>query len=165
MAGIVLSGSHRASVRATSRAHVVWAPVNVPVSWIGLALILAVTATSLYLIQVSTVATAGYELQQVEAERKAWLARNEQAELEIATRRSLSAVEKQAVDHLGMVRANKTDEVSVSPGDWDVARSLVGPTRGTSSTSTDPSNRRPEPGDPAGVFDAIGGLVARIAGR
>lgn len=82
-------------------------PSAVALSWVAMAVFFAIAILSLYLIQVSAIATAGYELQRVETERKGWLARNEQLELEIAKRRSLVWVEAQAVGRLGMVRAEK----------------------------------------------------------
>src|SRR5262245_46033310 len=75
--------------------------------WLGLTLLVATAALSFYLVQISTVATAGYELQRLEAERDAWLARNEQLEYELAKRRSLPWVEAQAVGRLGLVRPDK----------------------------------------------------------
>ena len=83
--------------------------------WLGLTLLLATAALSLYLVQLSSVATAGYELQRLEAERDGWLARNEQLELEIAKRRSLPWVEAQAVERLGMVRPEKAGLVLTVP--------------------------------------------------
>ena len=45
-------------------------------NWVGAAFVLGTAAFSLYLTQVSSVATAGYELQRLQAERDGWLARN-----------------------------------------------------------------------------------------
>lgn len=88
-------------------------PSAVALSWVAMAVFFAVAILSLYLLQVSAIATAGYELQRVEMERKGWLARNEQLELEIAKRRSLVWVEAQAAHRLGMVRAEKPVYVRV----------------------------------------------------
>ena len=83
-------------------------------SWIGVALLLGAGAFSLYLIQLSSVATSGYELQRLETERLGWLARNEQLELELAKRRSLAWVEDQAVHRLGMVKVDRPTYVVVA---------------------------------------------------
>src|SRR6266545_155357 len=86
------------------------------ISWIGMALLFATAALSVYLVQISAVANAGYDLQRLEAERKGWTARNEQLELELAKRRSLAWVESQAVEQLGMVRAEKPVYVVMEAG-------------------------------------------------
>src|SRR5688572_17020261 len=72
--------------------------------WVGTVLLFGTAAVSLYLIQMSAVATGGYELQRLESERDGWRARNEQLELELAKRRSLAWAEAQAVERLNMVR-------------------------------------------------------------
>src|SRR6266508_176866 len=68
---------------------------------IAAAFLLASAALSLYLAQVSSIAAAGYQIEQLQAERREWLARNGQLELEIAKRRSLVWSESQAMGRLG----------------------------------------------------------------
>jgi len=82
-------------------------------TWISGALLLLGVAVGLYLIQVSSVTTAGYEVQRLQGEKKAWQARNEQLELELAKKRSLVWAESQAADRFGMVRAGKPVYVAV----------------------------------------------------
>jgi len=69
--------------------------------------LLASAALSLYLAQMSSVSTAGYQLEQLRAERQEWIARNGQLDLEIAKRRSLVWSESQATGRMGMVPADK----------------------------------------------------------
>lgn len=67
--------------------------------------LLAVCAMALvYLVQTSGIATTGYDLQRLQAERGSWVVRNEQLRLELAKRRSLVWVEAEAVGRLGMRR-------------------------------------------------------------
>ncbi len=118
-------------------------------SWIGVALLLGTGAFSLYLIQVSSVATAGYEGQRLEAERQGWLARNEQLELELAKRRSLAWVEDQAVHRLGMVRVDRPTYVTVvAPWPPAVAAgspsaTTIPPSSGGESDPVEPENHGP----------------------
>jgi hypothetical protein len=106
----------------------------------------------------SAVATAGYELQRLETERAAWMARNEQLELEIAKRLSLAWVEADAVDRLGMVRAEKSLYV---PVDWDAepdpAAEILAASNGRSSGNKAASSdaQRPQPGSPDRAIDAV----------
>jgi len=91
-------------------------PVGNPAAiatWISGALLFLAVAVGLYLIQVSSVSTAGYEVQRLQAEKKAWQARNEQLELELAKKRSLVWAESQAAERFGMVRAGKPVYVAV----------------------------------------------------
>jgi len=128
-------------------------------SWIGMALLFVTAALSVYLVQISTVATAGYELQRLEAARNGWLARNEQLELEIAKHRSLAWVESQALQRLGMVRAQKPLYLSVQ---WEAqtdrqtaeaATASNGRAPGSRPTGSDP--HRPEPGSPDRALEAV----------
>ncbi|HEV8613285.1 MAG TPA: hypothetical protein VGQ73_07230 [Gemmatimonadales bacterium] len=92
-------------------------PSALTASWIGIVLLLVTAAVGLYLVQMSLVATAGYELQRLEVERNGWRARNEQLELELAKRRSLPWIESQATQRLGMVRVSKPEYLVVGdPG-------------------------------------------------
>jgi len=141
------------------------------ISWIGMALLFATAALSVYLVQISAVANAGYDLQRLEAERKGWLARNEQLELELAKRRSLAWVESQAVQRLGMVRAEKPVYVQVDSGheqEPTASNGAVRPaTRGESveSPSGEARTGRPEPGNPAWAIEAIQSWLAVLASR
>jgi hypothetical protein len=62
----------------------------------------------MYLLQASGVATTGYDIQRLQAERNDWELRNEQLQLELAKRRSLTWIEAEATGRLGMVRAEPT---------------------------------------------------------
>jgi cell division protein FtsL len=62
----------------------------------------------MYLLQASGVATTGYDIQRLQAERDDWQLRNEQLQLELAKRRSLTWIEAEATSRLGMVRAEPT---------------------------------------------------------
>lgn len=109
-------------------------PSALTVSWIGIVLLLVTAAVGLYLVQMSLVATAGYDLQRLEVERDGWRARNEQLDLELAKRRSLPWVESQAVQRLGMVRAGKPEYLVVgqtgqAPTGQLAARQAPGPSR------------------------------------
>jgi hypothetical protein len=88
-------------------------PSALAITWLGIVLLLITAALGLYLVQISLVATSGYERQRLEAERDGWRARNEQLELELAKRRSLVWVEAQAVQRLGMLRPNKPEYLVV----------------------------------------------------
>lgn len=79
--------------------------LNLLANWVGAAFVLATAAFSLYLTQVISVATAGYDLERLQTERAGWVARNEQLQLELAKRHSLAWSETQAVERLGMVKA------------------------------------------------------------
>jgi hypothetical protein len=72
--------------------------------WVGVGLLFAGGLLSLYLVQVSSVAMAGYNLERLEEERQLWLSRNQQLEVELAKRRSLAWTEADAVQRLGMAR-------------------------------------------------------------
>lgn len=143
-------------------------------SWIGVTFLLGAAAFSLYLIQVSSVATAGYELQRLEAERKGWLARNEQLELELAKRRSLAWAELQAVQRLGMVRGSDSVYVVVPLPKPPPAR--VGEGAGVGSRRPEASAYAPEPASPeprspptgddaAALVDMARGWFRRLFGQ
>jgi hypothetical protein len=140
----------------------------VGLGWIAIALLLFTFAVSLYLIQVSTVATSGYELQRLESERDGWRARNEQLEFELAKRRSLPWVESQAVQHLGMSRSDtplylavvvppargqSSARGGVRPVDDPATAQLVEPRRSAS---------RPEPGNPWSALDTLRTWLAAL---
>ena len=76
--------------------------------------LLAVCAVALvYLVETSGVATTGYDIQRLQAERTEWQLRNEQLKLELAKLRSLSWVQSEAVGRLGMVRPDPNTLVYV----------------------------------------------------
>jgi hypothetical protein len=100
---------------------------------------------SLYLVQISSVAIAGYDLERLEEERQTWLSRNQQLEVELAKRHSLAWAEAQAVQHMGMTRSELPIFLAVSPPDSESdlesadsrARSAK-PTRGRTVRSLNP---------------------------
>ena len=132
---------------------------SLALSWIGMAILFVTAALSVYLIQISTVATGGYELQRLEAVRNGWLARNEQLELEIAKHRSLAWVETQALQRLGMVRAQKPLYLSIQwGGDADgqtTEATVLSNGRALRSHPDAPELSRPEPGSPDRAVEAL----------
>jgi hypothetical protein len=84
--------------------------------WIATGLLLAGGILSLYLVQVSSVAMAGYDLERLEVERQTWLARNQQLEVELAKRRSLAWSELQATQQLGMTKSERPIFLQVKSG-------------------------------------------------
>jgi cell division protein FtsB len=140
--------------------------------WLGLTLLFATVAVSLYLVQISTMANAGYELQRLETERDAWLARNEQLEYELAKRRSLAWVEAQATERLGLVRSDRPAPVirvnapSSNQDDAAGASQSMGATSGSKASAMDRTDSgRPRPGDPSVAMEALGAWLASWGGR
>jgi len=135
-----------------------------------MALLFATAALSVYLVQISAVANAGYDLQRLDAERKGWLARNEQLELELAKRQSLAWVESQAVQHLGMVRAEKPIYVHVAAahesdgGAGADAESIAMRSRPVDAARP-AIGARPEPGNPAWALDTVQAWLNLVASR
>ena len=80
--------------------------------WLALVVLLGM-APPAYLLQTGGALTTGYEIQKLERERTAWLNRNQQLEVEIARARSLAWVEHEAVNRLGMQRAQNPTVVRV----------------------------------------------------
>ena len=76
-------------------------------------LLLLGMAPPAYLLQTGGALTTGYEIQKLERERTVWLNRNQQLEVEIARARSLAWVEHEAVNRLGMQRAQNSIVVRV----------------------------------------------------
>ena len=72
--------------------------------WLPLVLLIVCSIALAYLLQTSGVATTGYDVQRLQAERSEWQLRNEQLRLELAKRRSLPWVEAEAVGRLQMQR-------------------------------------------------------------
>lgn len=60
---------------------------------------------ALYLSYIGSVATSGYGIQRLQAERDAWRTRNDQLRVELGKARSLTWVEHEAVGRLKMQRA------------------------------------------------------------
>jgi hypothetical protein len=92
-----------------------WRDVRLPVlgrlwatAWLPSVLLAACLVALVYLLQTSGVATTGYDIQRLQAERDDWQLRNEQLELELSKRRSLTWIEAEATGRLGMVRAEPT---------------------------------------------------------
>jgi hypothetical protein len=78
-------------------------------AWLAPSLLLALSfalllAGLVYLSQASSVATGGYDLLRLQAERDRWRIRNEQLSYTIVELSSLARVEKDARDHLQLVR-------------------------------------------------------------
>ena len=92
-----------------------WQDVRLPVlgrlwatAWLPSVLVAGCLVALVYLLQTSGVATTGYDIQRLEAERDDWQLRNEQLRLELAKRRSLTWIEAEATTRLGMVRPEPT---------------------------------------------------------
>jgi hypothetical protein len=76
--------------------------------WLFLILAAAMCVLLVYLLQTSGVATTGYDIQRLQTERDDWQLRNEQLQLELSKRRSLTWIESEATGRLGMVPAEPT---------------------------------------------------------
>lgn len=79
------------SIGRRARTQILHLPVAFPV-----ALVLGTLISLLYLNQASVVATTGYEVRGLEAERQQWQIRNQQLKLEAAQLRSLERIEAEA---------------------------------------------------------------------
>ncbi|MBV9327902.1 MAG: hypothetical protein JO352_29665 [Chloroflexi bacterium] len=77
-------------------------------AWLPSVLLAACLVALMYLVQTSGIATTGYDIQRLQTERDDWQLRNEQLELELAKRQSLTWIESEATGRLGMVRAEPT---------------------------------------------------------
>jgi hypothetical protein len=107
-------GARAERVRVTTRpqpAALEWRDASVPVlgllratAWLPTLLLAASLVALVYLVQTSGIATTGYDIQRLQAERAGWQLRNEQLRLELAKRRSLTWVEAEATSRLGMQR-------------------------------------------------------------
>ncbi|MBX5491472.1 MAG: hypothetical protein IRZ14_09955, partial [Chloroflexi bacterium] len=60
----------------------------------------------LYSMQLGSVTTSGYDLQRLQMERNEWRQRNEQLVLELAKVQSIAWIEVEAVQRLGMRKAD-----------------------------------------------------------
>lgn len=87
------------------------------------ALALLALLSLLYLRQASAVASAGYDIRQLEEQKKLWQAKNEQLSFQIAQLRSLSRVERDAAARLGMGRPETVVYVAPSASTRQVAAS------------------------------------------
>jgi len=102
--------------RAKARpAALEWQDIQVPVlgrlwagAWWPTVLLAGCLVALMYLLQTSGVATTGYDIQRLQADRDDWQLRNEQLQLELAKRRSLTWIEAEATTRLGMVRPEPT---------------------------------------------------------
>jgi hypothetical protein len=124
--------------------------------------VLASAALSLYLAQVSSIATAGYQLAQLEAERKEWLTRNGQLELELAKRHSLVWSEMEAVQRFGMVRAERPVFVPVDPSLVPCASTPGGCAASAtqSGRAASQAQTRPAPGHPGQIVEQLRNWLA-----
>ena len=142
--------------------------------WLSLTLIIAAVTLCMYLVQMSVMATTGYDLQRLEAEREVWLARNEQLQYELAKRRSLAWVEAQAVERLGMVRPERpapvvaVDPSAVPATGWRGAdgvgpRPNVADNHGFGAVRTVSSSRARQPD--LSIFETIQSAVGALRSR
>lgn len=113
-------------------------------AWLPVLALLFGLAALIYLVQTSSVATTGYDIQRLERERSAWRLRNEQLQLELAKLGSLAWIEHEATTRLGMVRP---DRVVYLDGE--------APLR-----AEQPAPSPVEPSAPDGPFDAVARSVA-----
>jgi cell division protein FtsL len=97
-----------------------WRDVQLPVigrikasAWLPTVLLAVCAVALVYLVETSGVATTGYDIQRLQAERGDWQLRNEQLKLELAKLHSLSWVQAEAVGRLGMVRPDPSTLVYV----------------------------------------------------
>jgi hypothetical protein len=107
--------------RTTPRAQpaaLEWRDASVPIlgrlraaAWLPTLLLAASLVALVYLVQTSGIATTGYDIQRLQAERAEWQLRNEQLRLELAKRRSLTWVEAEATSRLGMQRPDAGSSV------------------------------------------------------
>src|SRR5207247_748346 len=65
-------------------------------AWLPSILLAGCLVALMYLLQTSSVATTGYDIQHLQAERDAWQLRNEQLQLELDKRQSLTWIEAEA---------------------------------------------------------------------
>jgi hypothetical protein len=101
-----------ASAPGVLRQHAIqWQDTRIPlvgnlraVGWLPTVLVAACAAALMHLLQTSGVATTGYDIQRLQAERSDWTLRNEQLTLELAKLESLAWIESEAVGRLRMVK-------------------------------------------------------------
>jgi len=102
--------------RKSRPAALEWRDARLPIlgrlwatAWLPSVLLAGCLVALMYLLQTSGIATTGYDIQRLQAERDDWQLRNEQLELELAKRHSLTWIESEATGRLGMVRAQPTE--------------------------------------------------------
>jgi cell division protein FtsL len=81
--------------------------------WLCAAVLLFGLISLIYLLQTSSIATAGYDVQRLQQEQKEWELRNEQLSLELAKMQSLTWVDERA-KQLGMQHPEHTVTLQVS---------------------------------------------------
>jgi hypothetical protein len=79
--------------------------------WLPTILLAACAVALVYLAETSGIATTGYDIQRLQAERSEWELRNEQLSLELDKLHSLAWVESQATTRLGMQRPAKVTHI------------------------------------------------------
>jgi hypothetical protein len=107
-------GRHR-TWKKTRPAALEWRDARLPIfgrlwatAWLPSILLAACLVSLVYLLETSGIATTGYDIQRLQGERDDWQLRNEQLQLELAKRQSLTWIESEATGRLGMVRAEPT---------------------------------------------------------
>jgi hypothetical protein len=80
---------------------------RVEAAWICALLLLLGLISLMYLLETSSVATVGYDIQRLQVQQKQWELKNEQLQLELAKMQSLVWVESRAAQ-LGMQRPEQT---------------------------------------------------------
>ena len=75
--------------------------------WVAAVALLFGLISLFYLLQTSQIATAGYDVQRLQAEQRDWELRNEQLQLELAKMQSLAWVESRAAQ-MGMRRPERS---------------------------------------------------------
>jgi cell division protein FtsL len=83
--------------------------------WLPTILLAACAVALVYLAETSGVATTGYDIQRLQAERSEWQLRNEQLKLELAKLHSLAWVEAEATTRLGMQRPAQVTHLKPQP--------------------------------------------------
>ncbi len=92
------------------------------VLWLGVLTGLVGLAAASYLAYTGSVATSGYNIQRLQAERDGWRTRNDQLRVEIAKARSLTWVEHEAVTRLGMQKPTQLTYLRVEPAAQQTGR-------------------------------------------
>ena len=75
-------------------------------AWVPLVILGIGLVVLLYSMQLGSVTTSGYDLQRLQMERNEWRQRNEQLVLELAKVQSIAWIEVEAVQRLGMRKAD-----------------------------------------------------------
>jgi hypothetical protein len=119
------------------------------VAWVAALGLLLGLISLLYLLETSSVATAGYDIQRLQAEQKQWELKNEQLQLEVAKLQSLAWVESRAAQ-LGMHRPDQTRQLQVNLPAPDQGAAAEGPSAekaDQAAATADPSSAEPEADD------------------